>query len=158
MKFEIAQSYLKYWYIYDKDFHRHWLLPNGTMTFDEHKAATNNWKTKQEAQKFLDNYLRGNIMNKMIPIQGKEVSEDTIVMALKSYCGFEKQPKFQFQVDFLFAGERKDRNKNNDFPYFITSRNPKSENFIVLAKEMFSKNHIEEIIKNLQKMIGENNE
>lgn len=92
---------------------------------------------------------------KMFEIKGRQISEQTIVEALKAHCGFEEKPKFCFQVDFLFGGEREDRNKNDDFPYYISTRINNPDNSILSAREMFSESHIEKIIENLQKMIGD---
>ena len=57
MEFKVKQSWLEYWYIWLGFYPSHWLLPEGTITTNDKIAEKENWKTKTEAQQFLDNWM-----------------------------------------------------------------------------------------------------
>lgn len=57
MKPTVAHSCGNYWYIYLEKGRYIWLLPDGTITANYIDAKNKNWKTEQEAQQFLDNWM-----------------------------------------------------------------------------------------------------
>ena len=57
MKLSVEHSSGNHWYVWVKTYRHCWLLPDGTITTDSLAASVNNWKSQQEAQQFLDNWM-----------------------------------------------------------------------------------------------------
>lgn len=96
----------------------------------------------------------------MIDVCGKQISESTIVEALKKYCGFEEYKKFEFNIDgWIFGGERPNRDKTMEYPYYIATVKNHNQKLTLNeiendARIYFSEQQVKDLITNLQKMIG----